>query len=172
MLFAWRGGVIHDGLYEPTDNAGPALRWRLTRSVSAVTGAFIGIRRELFDAAGGFDEVHLTISYSDVDLALKLRARGLRILWTPAISLHHFESKTRGLDGLDPSKAARDAEERRVLERRWPGVMDFEPGLNPAWSDATLPHRLLRIPSREMIWRYVAASAADNPWLIPPPATA
>ena len=169
MLFDWRGATIHDGLYQPSTEGGPSRRWHLTRSVSAVTGAFLATRRADFDAAGGFDEARLAVSYSDVDYALKLRAAGLRILWTPMLTLYHHESKTRGLDHLDPAKAARDNEERQVIQARWPGVLDHEPSLNPFWIQATLPHRLLSFPSEQRVWDHVDASASSAPWQVAAP---
>ena len=116
ILFDWRGSVIHDGLHRPADDGGPARRWHVTRAVSAVTGAFLATRRTDYDAVGGFDETHLPVSYSDIDYALKLRARGLEVVWTPMVSLHHYESKSRGLDHLSPAKAARNNAERRIVE--------------------------------------------------------
>ena len=56
---------------------GPCRRWHVTRAVSAVTGAFLAVRREVFVTVGGFDEIAFPVGYSDIDLALKLRARGL-----------------------------------------------------------------------------------------------
>jgi GT2 family glycosyltransferase/tetratricopeptide (TPR) repeat protein len=172
ILFDWRGSTIHDGLYRPVEEAGPASRWRLTRAVSAVTGAFLATRRTDFDAVGGFDETDLPVSYSDVDYALKLRALGRRIVWTPMVTLYHHESKTRGLDHLEAARAARSAAERRILEARWPGVMSIEPSLDPFWRQASLPHRLLAMPSLERIWAYIERGASANPWLIDRPSPA
>lgn len=166
ILFDWRGSVIHDGLHRPADQGGPAQRWRLTRAVSAVTGAFLATRRADFEAVGGFDETHLPVSYSDIDFALKQRARGRRIVWTPMVSLYHYESKTRGLDHLDSAKTARNAAERRVIEERWPGVMRIEPSLNPFWHQASLPHRLLSFPSPSLTWAYIDRGASANPWAV------
>lgn len=119
ILFGWKGSVIHDGLHERLDAPGPAARWHVSRSAGAVTGAFLATRRELFMAQGGFDEIGLPVAYSDVDYALRLREAGLRVLWTPGITLYHHESKTRGLDRLDAAKAARNDAERDVMEARW-----------------------------------------------------
>jgi len=166
ILFDWRGSVIHDGLYRAATEAGPGQRWHVSRSVSAVTGAFLVTRRLDFLAVGGFDETHLAISYSDVDYCLKQRAAGRRVLWTPMISLYHHESKTRGFDYLSPAKAARDKQERKVLEERWPDELMMEPSLHPFWQQATLPHRLLAIPSREKIWGYIDRAALADPWCV------
>jgi O-antigen biosynthesis protein len=165
ILFGWRGSEIHDGLYESSLESGPGSRWQVSRAVSAVTGAFLATRRGVFLAHQGFDEVGLPVACSDTDYALKLRASGLKILWTPEITLYHHESKTRGLDHLDPEKRARSAAERAVLERRWGTALDADPSLNPLWHKATLPFRLVSAPSRSRLWAHIERCAAPNPWL-------
>jgi tetratricopeptide (TPR) repeat protein/GT2 family glycosyltransferase len=165
ILLGWPHIAEHDGRYEPVSNPGPGSRWHVTRAVSAVTGAFLAVRRTVFEAVGGFDETALPIAYSDIDFALKVRARGLRILWTPNISLRHYESKSRGLDHLDPEKRVRNEAERRVMEERWGAALRIDPGVNPIWHSATLPFRLISAPSREWIWRHIRLCASQNPWL-------
>ncbi len=166
MLLGWQGGTIHDGLYEPADAPGPGQRWQVPRQVGAVTGAFLATRRAVFLELGGFDAEQLPVGFSDVDYALKLRATGLKVLWTPDITLYHHESKTRGLDHLDPSRQARDAAERAVMRARWGAAMDFDPGVNPTWHDASLPFRLIAPVSTAKLTRYIAASASGNPWRV------
>ncbi len=63
------------------------------RNVSAVTGACLLIRRTTFEKAGGFDE-DFQLNYSDVDLCLKVREQGYRILFTPEVRLIHHEAIT------------------------------------------------------------------------------
>jgi len=65
------------------------------RNVLAVTGACLGIRRELFDEMGGFDE-RFILCGSDVALGLDARLRGRRNLCSPLAGVRHFESVTRG----------------------------------------------------------------------------
>jgi GT2 family glycosyltransferase len=166
VLFGWRGSTIHDGLYESRWEPGPARRWQVTRAVGAVTGAFLATRSELFLAHGGFDETHLPVSYSDIDFALKLCAAGLKILWTPEITAYHHESKSRGLDHLDPEKRARNTAERSVMEQRWGAAIEVDPGVNPVWHMATLPFRLLSAPSHARLWGHIERCAARNPWLL------
>jgi GT2 family glycosyltransferase len=48
ILFGWRGGVTHDGLYESSLEPGPASRWHVSRAVGAVTGDFLDTRRDVF----------------------------------------------------------------------------------------------------------------------------
>jgi len=165
ILFGWNGSTIHDGIYESSLEPGPASRWQVTRAVSAVTGAFLATRRDSFLAHRGFDEVSLPVTYSDVDYALKLRASGLKILWTPEITLYHCESKTRGLDHLDLEKRARSAAEHTVMEARWGPAMLTDPSVSPVWHVATLPFRLLSAPSQSRLWAHIERCATSNPWL-------
>lgn len=164
VLFGWPGLTIHDGLYEKSVEPGPAKRWHVTRAVSAVTGAFLATRRDVFLAHGAFDEIELPIAFSDIDYALKVRRSGLKIFWTPQITLYHLESKTRGFDHLDPERRARNAAERSVVERRWGAALAEEPSLNPLWHRATLPFRLLSPPSYDRLWAHIDRCAAANPW--------
>lgn len=65
------------------------------RDVLAVTAACVAMRREDFEAVGGFDEA-FTLCGSDVALGLSLGHRGLRSLCIPSNALTHLESATRG----------------------------------------------------------------------------
>jgi len=164
ILLGWHGLDIHDGLYENSREPGPASRWQVSRAVSAVDGAFLATRRELFLAHGGFDEVSLPVAHSDIDYALKLRASGLKLLWTPEITLYHYESKTRGLDHLDPEGRARSAAERAAIKGRWGAAVSADPSINPTWHMSTLPFRLLSAPSQARLWAHIERCAAANPW--------
>lgn len=166
VLLGWKGSTIHDGLHMPVDSPGPMGRLKTTRAVSAVTGAFLAVNRSHFEAVGGFDDVALPIAYSDIDFCLKIRSHGLKVLWTPRVTLIHHESKSRGVDHADPFRQARNQAERRAFETRWASWLDSDPGVNPAWHDATLPFRLLSAPSPARIRRHVERCAAANPWLV------
>src|SRR5262249_25560268 len=165
VLFGWNGSVIHDGLCANCTEPGPTSRWQVSRAVGAVTGAFLVTRRDVFLRHKGFDDVHLAVSYGDIDYGLKLRASGLKVLWTPDITLYHHESKTRGLDHLDPEKGVRDAAERSVMEARWGGARRPAPRDTPVWHMAPFPFRLLAAPSQSRLWAHIERCASSNPWL-------
>ena len=61
-------------------------------------------------AVGGLDAENLAVAFNDVDLCLRLRAAGYRILWTPFAELYHLESASRGQD-VSAEKARRFAGE-------------------------------------------------------------
>lgn len=94
----------------------------LDREVAGVTGACMCIRRGVFEEVGGFNEA-LPSNYNDVDLSLKLRSRGYRLVVSPQARLHHYESVTR-----DPAVRA---SETATLRRRWGPELLGDPYYNP-----------------------------------------
>ncbi len=98
----------------------------LPREVSAVDGACFLVRRELFLAHGGFDALHLPVSFADVDFCLRAREKGLRILYTPHACFRHHETRTR-----DPEL---DQREVAWMEKRWGDRLESDPFYHPALS--------------------------------------
>ncbi len=70
----------------------------VVRPYSAVTGACMMSRREVFEALGGFDET-LDVAFGDVDYCMRVVDAGLRVLYTPHSTLVHHESVSRGMSG-------------------------------------------------------------------------
>lgn len=64
------------------------------RECSAVTGACLMIKKNLFDQVGGFDE-NLAYSFNDIDLCLRLREKGYSIIYTPHAQLYHHGTASR-----------------------------------------------------------------------------
>ena len=89
------GGVAGHMLYGHKDHV-----WTMLGSVdwyrncSAVTGALHMMRREVFDAVGGYDEEY-DVSFSDVAMCLQAIKQGYRVLYDPFVRLIHHESQTR-----------------------------------------------------------------------------
>ena len=69
-----------------------------TRECSAVTGACLATRRDVFEELNGFDE-SLGVDLNDVDYCLRAGTRGYRTLYEPAAELLHYESPSRGTAG-------------------------------------------------------------------------
>jgi len=85
-------GVGHAGRHMRASRLWP---WLLAaRDVSAVTGACLAIRRDLFAQLGGFDTLFPN-NYNDVDLCFRARARGYRVVCVPAGGLIHAECQSR-----------------------------------------------------------------------------
>ncbi|WP_420638533.1 glycosyltransferase family 2 protein [Candidatus Poriferisocius sp.] len=66
----------------------------VARDVISVTGACLLARRRDLLALGGMSEV-FPLSFGDVDLCLRLRRRGLRVVVEPSATLIHHESASR-----------------------------------------------------------------------------
>lgn len=139
------GGFVawHPFLGLPPDDPGYLGLAVSTRNVSAVTGACLLVRREVFDEVGGFDE-DLAVCFNDVDFCLRLRRRGYEIVYTPFAELVHHESVGRGA-GVDPGE---------VLEmfRRWEPLIRSDPYLN-CNLDPLAPQPAVR-----------TGTATDDPW--------
>ena len=88
------------------------------------------LRRSVFLRAGGFDE-DLAVAFNDVDLCMRLRAGGLRILMCPGARLIHNESASRGSED-SPEKVARFHGEIRTFIRKWEKELEKgDPFYNP-----------------------------------------
>ncbi|MCO6416338.1 glycosyltransferase [Siccirubricoccus sp. KC 17139] len=156
--------AAHEGVGAAAEEGGPGGRWQALRAAGAVTGAFLGCRREAFLGVGGFDETSLPITFNDVDLCLKLRAAGLQVLYAPQIALLHYESKSRGHDDADRGRQERAEAEAQRLTERWGEGLLLDPGCNPHWSRWARPFSALREPSAAEIARHLAATASERPW--------
>lgn len=105
-------------------------RATLTQAMSAVTAACLVVRKEVFVEAGGFDE-QLAVAYNDVDFCLRLRARGLRNVWTPYAELYHFEGFSRGKDDAQAPVRPGFVAESQLLKDRWGEWLRADPYFNP-----------------------------------------
>ena len=67
------------------------------QEISAVTAACMLMKVEDFEAVGGFDE-EFVVAFNDIDLCMKERAAGKKVVFTPYAELYHYESKSRGME--------------------------------------------------------------------------
>jgi GT2 family glycosyltransferase len=120
----------HPFIRQPRDFDGPHGRVVLTNNYSAVTGACMVLRKELFLQVGGFDAKHLAIAFNDVDLCLKVQALGYRNVYVPWAELYHYESLSRGPEDT-PEKLARFGREAQVMRDRYGAVLLRDPCYSP-----------------------------------------
>ena len=85
-----KGEIIHPLVGWSKDNP----KTCITRDVFAVTGACFIIRRDLFNKAGGFDLIFGKGTYEDVDLNLKVRQLGSRIIINTDALTYHYVGAT------------------------------------------------------------------------------
>jgi GT2 family glycosyltransferase len=110
----------------------------LARQVSAVSGAAMMLRRAVFEEVGGLDAAALPWALHDVDLCLRLRSQGYRVLTTPAATLR------RTAPEVPPPLAA-----LVTMRWRWDAVLAADPFLNP------------NLPRLEALRRPAPAAAPD-----------
>lgn len=68
------------------------------RNYSAVTGACMMVRKEVYEKMGGLNEKDLAITFNDIDFCLRLRENEYLIVYTPFAELYHHESLSRGYE--------------------------------------------------------------------------
>ncbi len=116
ILIGPHGGLADTPFAKLPESEVPLVWHAATREVSAVTGACLLTRAEIYRELGGFDEVDFGVAYNDVDYCLRVRAAGWRVLYTPQAKLMHWGSATRGVTF--------DEKEHIAFIRRYPGFRD------------------------------------------------
>ncbi len=146
------GCANHLHQYLPGDEPGYQHRAILAQDLSAVTGACLLTRRDLYLALGGLNEKDLPVTFNDVDYCLRLRAAGWRVVWTPYARLYHHESATRGRD-ISPTQRGRADREAAYMRRRWKHWMRHDPYYNPNLSYNRQDFSLSHAPWIERPWK-------------------
>jgi GT2 family glycosyltransferase len=126
VVLGFRGTADHVMRGFPADVDGYAGSLCCAREVSGVTAACLAIRRQDYLDLGGLVD-HYATHYQDVDLCLRVRAQGKRILYLPGARLYHHESASRG--------KAYDHLDRALLLDSWGDVIRRgDPYYNPNFS--------------------------------------
>lgn len=132
VILGPRGTADHVMRFYPSKVDGYNGSLSCPREVSAVTAACLMMRTALFRELGGFEELYGMI-YQDLDLCLKLRARGLRIIATPDAVLYHHESVSRGKDY--------NLVDRALLLEAWGDtILHGDPYYNPNFTILTVDY--------------------------------
>ena len=113
------------------DEGGYLGRALLDQEYSAVSGACLLIRTNLYREIGGLDATAFKVSYNDIDLCLKVRARGLKVIYTPYATLLHQGSASQNVRPIEAQKAAAFQTERQTFLQRWWPALSADPAWNP-----------------------------------------
>ncbi|MDB5445130.1 MAG: hypothetical protein JWQ97_447, partial [Phenylobacterium sp.] len=118
------GSAVHGWFGLPAE-APTYQDWTLVqREWSMVTGAVFATRRAVMEAANGFDP-RFTLEFNDVDLCLRLRLLGHRIVYTPFAEMTHREKASRG-------ETLPAAQEVALFLNRWRELLADDPAYHPA----------------------------------------
>ncbi len=124
----------------------------LTHEVGAATAACLVVKRDVWDAVGGLDEQHLAVAFNDIDLCLRIRAAGYRVVVTPFAELYHHESVSRGgEDTLEKQERFR-GEVRHMLDT-WEHELLRDPAYSPNLSLEVESFAPARVPRVAYAWR-------------------
>lgn len=72
--------------------------YNYVKEVDYISGASIMIRRDLWNAIGGFDERYVPAYCEDSDLAFEVRKKGYKVMYQPKSVVVHFEGISNGTD--------------------------------------------------------------------------
>src|SRR5262249_6845936 len=129
------------------DALGEQGRLVTTQEVSAVTGACLVLRKEVWNEVGGMDP-DLPVYYNDIDLCLRMRTSGYRVIWTPSAELTHLESATLG-----PPQSRIFSRDRARFAAKWGEAALNDPFYNRNFCALRGEYALV-IPSRAALpWR-------------------
>lgn len=96
------------------------------RNVSAVTGACLLVPASVFHEVGGFDEALFPVAFNDIDLCLRIGAKGYRVLYTPHALLYHRESYSKTLRDMDSHPG-----ELLAMRDNWKHIIAADPFYSP-----------------------------------------
>lgn len=103
----------------------------LPRNFTAVTGACMLTRRQIYLDVGGYTE-ELAVSYNDIDFCLKVEKLGYFSMLEPRAQLHHFESVSR--------VASLEMTESEFFHERWASRVIEDPYYSEDYLDVRPPH--------------------------------
>ncbi len=110
------------------DPADPAYNFR--RDVDYCSGACLLVRRDVFDAVGGFDARFAPAYYEDTDLAFAARAMGYRVVYEPGAVVVHLEG---GSNGTDPTAGTKryQARNQEIFRAKWESELALQAADEP-----------------------------------------
>ena len=110
------GGPIHVFNNLDKDDPGYMRRASVSQDLTAVTAACMLTKRSVFEGLGGFDE-EFVVAFNDVDYCLRVREKGLLVVFDADALLYHYESFSRGYETGE--KLARFMREQGRLRTLW-----------------------------------------------------
>ena len=130
VLALTEGAAHHVYLGSAAAEQGYMGRLEQSANVSAVTGACLMIRRDLYRELGGMDE-RFSVAYNDIDLCLRILDAGRFVIFDAFAELYHYESQSRGYEDTEEKKE-RQKKEAALLYEKHPEKVEKDPYYHPA----------------------------------------
>ncbi|MFJ7312480.1 TIGR00180 family glycosyltransferase [Pseudomonas sp. NPDC098747] len=118
LILGLNGGVGSAFIGEKHSAAGYMHRQAVEQNYSAVSKVCLMVRKELFNAVGGLDEVTFADGFSDVDLCLKAGQAGFLTVWTPLVQVLHTGELPQAPEAL------------AALREKWSSAFAQDPAYN------------------------------------------
>lgn len=103
------------------DDTGFMMRNLINVNYSAVTGACLMTRKQLFLQANMFDEA-LAVAFNDIDLCLNIRKLNKLVVFNAFSLWYHYESISRGYE-TSPEKKARFEKESQLFRKKHQDIL-------------------------------------------------
>ncbi|WP_025111959.1 TIGR00180 family glycosyltransferase [Pseudomonas sp. H1h] len=118
LILGLNDGVGSAFVGEKHAGEGYMQRLAVEQNYSAVSKVCLMVRKELFDAFGGLDEVTFADGFSDVDLCLKAGQAGYLTVWTPLVQVLHTGELPQAPEAL------------AALREKWSAAFARDPAYN------------------------------------------
>jgi GT2 family glycosyltransferase len=118
-LLGHDGWTMHYGAGDDPEKP----EYKQPRRVDYVTGACLAVRARAFHETGGFDPWFETAYFEDVDLCLRLAARGWNVMYEPASTVLH----AGGASGTAEGRARLVATNHPRFQQRWRHLLRSRP---------------------------------------------
>jgi len=158
-----RGGVASPFVGEPVEAGGYMQRLQVTQNYSAVAGDCLLVRKQLFLDLGGLNDTLFSLTFSSIDLGLRLGQAGYLVVWAADARLVLDPPAAAAVDvARDAERQALVAQQHEAFSRAWMPLLArdpayninltmggsgfcLDPGLKAGWMpfiDRSLPHVL------------------------------
>ncbi|HYA00338.1 MAG TPA: glycosyltransferase family 2 protein, partial [Candidatus Binatia bacterium] len=138
-----------DGSTQPVGRGLPAgnTKYERVRDVDYCSACGLLVKREAWEAVGGFDERYHPAYYEDVDLCLSLRAHGYRTVYAPEARVVHHGGASSS-EGLRLAAGMRSG---RLFAAKWAAELhEYCPPPRPASHSASVAEAIHRAESRPL----------------------
>lgn len=132
----------HPKIYDP-----------VTGETGWVSGAAFAVRREIFEAVGGFDS-NLFMYAEDVDLSWRIRALGYSLQYCPKVKINHFSYQNAY--EVKPIQYVNSLINNLLLRYRYGGIFDIIRGHLNFWKVALLYKSAYPHSKRQILSAYFA----------------
>ncbi len=127
MILGYQGPAGRAFYGEPLGAPGHLLRLQAVQNLSAIGPECLLVRRQIFEQVNGLDSDSLSGGLSEVDLCLRVREAGYRVVWTPSSLL--------ALGALPLAEQQRELQvlekDQQTFYKRWLSTLARDPAYNP-----------------------------------------